>query len=222
MPSKSKAAPSSCSNGWRRRFTKDSSHLRRRMMWLMPHTQQNRGLKDITTISLSNAALNPNPLRNSPIFFGSYLETSFDIIDAPPERYVSECSCYCLMCRRLANPQHLKAKSLTKADTNRAAKLRVRRMEMLALEEGLPFVEAVVRESLQDVATQHSASLSAYGSALLDRLNGYSDGPAVLALWRDFAWTPSGAPNRKFKLKAADILQAEQKLINILRERSAS
>ena len=164
----------------------------------------------------------PESIEEFANFFGSYLETSFDIIDAPPERYVSECSCYCLMCRRLANPQHLKAKSLTKADKNRAAKLRVRRMEMLALEEGLPFVEAVVRESLQDVATQHSASLSAYGSALLDRLNGYSDGPAVLALWRDFAWTPSGAPNRKFKLKAADILQAEQKLINILRERSAS
>ena len=155
-------------------------------------------------------------------FFGSYLETSFDIIEAPAERYVSDGSCYCAMCRRLAYPQHLKAKSLSKADKNRAAKLRVRRMEMLAREEGLPFVEAVMRESLKDIVVQHYASLSAYGSAMLDRLNGYSDGPAVLALWRDFAWTSSGAPNRQFKLKAKDILLAEQKLIEILREQATS
>lgn len=153
-------------------------------------------------------------------FFGSYLDTSFDIVEAPAERYVSECGCYCPMCRRLANPQHLKAKSLTKVDKNRAAKLRVRRIEMLALEEGLPFNELSVYESLQDAEFRHSASLSAYGSELLERLNGFSDGPAVLALWRDFAWTAAGAPNRQFKLKAELIHQAEQKLTHIVREHS--
>lgn len=151
-------------------------------------------------------------------FFGSYLETSFDIVEAPVERYVSECGCFCPMCRRLANPQRLKAKSLTKEDKNRAAKLRVRRMEMLAREEGLPLFELSVRESLQDEAVLRCASLSAYGSALLDRLKGISDGPAVLALWRDIAWTPNGSPNRKFKLKAQDILIAEQTLIKTLHE----
>ena len=153
-------------------------------------------------------------------FFGSYLDTSFDIVEAPAERYVSECGCYCPMCRRLANPQHLKAKSLTKVDKNRAAKLRVRRIEMLALEEGLPFNELLVHESLQDAEFRHSASLAAYGSELLERLNGFSDGPAVLALWRDFAWTAAGAPNRQFKLKAELIHQAEQKLTHIVREHS--
>jgi hypothetical protein len=153
-------------------------------------------------------------------FFGSYLDTSFDIVEAPAERYVSGCGCYCPMCRRLANPQHLKAKSLTKVDKNRAAKLRVRRIEMLALEEGLPFNELLGHESLLDTEVRRCASLSAYGSALLERLRGHSDGPAVLALWRDFAWTAAGAPNRQFKLKAELIHQAEQKLTHIVREHS--
>ena len=69
-----------------------------------------------------------------------------------------------------------------------------------------------------DEAVQRCASLSAYGSALLDRLKGISDGPAVLALWRDIAWTSSGSPNRNFKLKAKDILNAEQTLIKTLSE----
>ena len=162
----------------------------------------------------------PAHIKEFANFFGSYLETSFDIIETPPERYVSECGCFCPMCRRLANPQHLKTKSLTKMDKNRAAKLRIRRIEMLALEEGLPFNESLVHESLQDAEVRRSASLSAYGSELLERLNGFSDGPAVLALWRDFAWTSTGAPNRQFKLNAELIHQAEQKLTHIVREHS--
>jgi hypothetical protein len=150
-------------------------------------------------------------------FFGSYLETSFDIVEAPAERYVSECGCFCPMCRRLANPQNLKTKSLTKVDKNRAAKLRVRRIEMLALEEGLPFNESLVHESLQDAEVRHSASLSAYGSELLERLNGFSDGPAVLALWRDFAWNQNGSPNRDFKLTTKHITEAEKALVALLR-----
>jgi hypothetical protein len=150
-------------------------------------------------------------------FFSSYLDTSFDIVDVPAERYAKECGCFCPMCRRLANPHHLKAKSLTKMDKNRATKLRIRRIEMLALEECLPLNELLVHESLQDAQLRRSASLSAYGFELLERLNGFPDGPAVLALWRDFAWTAAGAPNRQFKLKAELIHQAEQILTSVIR-----
>ncbi|MCX6855378.1 MAG: hypothetical protein NTV80_10795 [Verrucomicrobia bacterium] len=160
----------------------------------------------------------PAHIKEFANFFGSYLETSFDIIEVSPVRSMSECGCFCPMCRRLANPQHLKSKSLTKIDKNRAAKLRIRRIEMLALEEGLTFNELLSHNSLQNAEVRRSASFAAYGSELLERLNGYSDGPAVLALWRDFAWTSAGAPNRQFKLKAELIHQAEQKLIRIIRE----
>jgi len=154
-------------------------------------------------------------------FFGTYLETSFDIIANPKDRYVSDCDCFCSYCVRVARAQHLKPKSLTREDKERAAKLRVRRMEMLAREEGLPSFELRIKESLNDESLRFQASLSAYGDALLDRLKGISDGPAVLALWRDFAWTREGNPNRLFKLQARQILESEQKLLCVLQNHAS-
>lgn len=149
-------------------------------------------------------------------FFGTYLETSFDIVAQPKARYISSCGCFCSCCVRLAQAQHLKAKALTREDKERAAKLRVRRLEMLAREEELPSFELRIKECLTDDSLRLQASLSAYGAALLDRLKGISDGPAVLALWRDFAWSREGAPLRRFKLQSKHILEAEQKLLNVL------
>lgn len=148
-------------------------------------------------------------------FFGTYLETSFDIEVRPKDRYISSCDCCCSYCVRLAHAQHLKPKSLAREDKERATKLRVRRMEMLAREAGLPSFELQIKESLCDESMRVQASLSAYGDALLKRLNGISDGPAVLALWRDFAWS-KGAPLRRFKLQSRHILEAEQKLLGLL------
>lgn len=87
---------------------------------------------------------------------------------------------------------------------------------MLAREEGLPSFELRIRESLEDATIRQQASLSAYGAALLERLKGISSGPAVLALWRDFAWNQNGSPNRAFKLKTNHITDAEKNLVNML------
>jgi len=150
-------------------------------------------------------------------FFGTYLETSFDIIAQPKERYVSSCGCFCPWCSRLVQTQHLKPKTHTREDKERAGKLRMRRMEMIAREEGLPSFELQIRESLGDESVRLQSSLAAYGAALLNRLKGVSDGPAVLALWRDFAWSRDGSPIRRFKLQSRLILKAEQELFQILR-----
>ncbi len=159
----------------------------------------------------------PEPEQMEPFanFFGTYLETSFDLIANPADRYVSACGCSC--CLYLAAPQYLKPKSLTRADKERAIKLRVRRLEVLAREEGLPFDESRLHEVLVDEKLLIAASLSAYGTELLDRLKGISEGPAVLALWRHFAWNRNGSPIRNFKLQASNILQAEQSLLSVLR-----
>lgn len=149
-------------------------------------------------------------------FFGTYLETSFDIEARPKDRYVSDCGCFCSYCVRLVRAQHLKPKSLNREDKVRAGRLRVRRMEMLAREEGLSSFELQIRESLCDESLRVQASLSAYGAALLNRLQAISDGPAILALWRDFAWTRSGSPIRRFKLQSRHILEAEQKLLGVI------
>ncbi|WP_395739614.1 hypothetical protein [Prosthecobacter sp.] len=149
-------------------------------------------------------------------FFGTYLETSFDLVARPKERYFSSCGCFCPWCSRLAQAQHLKPKALTREDKERAAKLRLRRMEMIAREEKLPSYELRIKDCLSDESLRIQASLSAYGAALLNRLKGISDGPAVLALWRDFAWSSNGAPLRRFKLQSKHILEAEQRLLGVL------
>jgi hypothetical protein len=51
--------------------------------------------------------------------------------------------------------------------------------------------------------------MTAYAAALLRRLEGSTDGPEVLALWRRFAWTRSGSPRKDFVLTADAVLQAE-------------
>ncbi|TWT34759.1 hypothetical protein [Blastopirellula retiformator] len=56
-------------------------------------------------------------------------------------------------------------------------------------------------------------STDCYGLDLLLRVQGYAEGPAVLALWRRFAWTPQGSPRPKFRLSDKMILQAERQLV---------
>lgn len=149
-------------------------------------------------------------------FFGTYLETSFDLKRSTTKRLASGCGCYCSFCLRLVESRNLSPKTLTPQDKKRAAKLRLRRLEELALEAGTGFNEDRASAILEVESQRLDASRSAYASALLERLQGFSDGPAVLALWRDFAWNRSGAPIHDFKLRANDILEAESRLLSLL------
>ena len=54
-------------------------------------------------------------------------------------------------------------------------------------------------------------ALLAYGQQLIERTQGRSVGPAVLALWREIAWTTT-APRKNFVLHAEDIVRAEESL----------
>ena len=42
----------------------------------------------------------------------------------------------------------------------------------------------------------------------MHRLEGMSEGPATLALWRTFAWTKEGSPKKDFQLSADLIMEA--------------
>ena len=143
--------------------------------------------------------------------FGSYLETSFSIVDEPGVQRVSDHNCWCAFCCRVVKASHLVPKSVDARDKSRAAKLRLRRVEALALEEGLhwPSDDA---EALVTGSTRRDASLSAYGTSLLERLKGVSSGFGVLALWREIAWR-NGSPDHRFKLKHHDIVAAECRLL---------
>jgi hypothetical protein len=62
-------------------------------------------------------------------------------------------------------------------------------------------------------STRRSAAYSTYGYWLIQRLEGESDGPAVLALWREIAWSRAGSPLPNFQLEFEDFVAAEELLI---------
>lgn len=146
-------------------------------------------------------------------FFSTYLENSFDLIPNPgKQRYSPHAHCFCPMCSWLINAPNLKTKKLTSADKKRASKLKADAIRELAAEHQVTLTEQAVEEIVDDTRLRESLSLVAYGHDLLRRLKGIATGPAVLALWRGFAWTETGSPKQGFRLSADAILQAEEKL----------
>lgn len=71
-------------------------------------------------------------------FFGTYLESSFDLVETPGNRrYFEAAHCVCPMCSGLVDMPHLQPKKPTKHD-KRKAKVRMRQVvHALAHEEGL-------------------------------------------------------------------------------------
>ena len=150
-------------------------------------------------------------------YFGSYVTTSFELVDQPGLRRQSlsgswTCPCSCDLCSRLVNAPHLRPKKLTKHDKDEARQMRISRVMTLAGEEGLD----VSQDTAMELATGfflRNAAFSAYGQSLLERMAGRECGPYVLALWREIAWKPEGSPIKGFELTAWDILKAERNLI---------
>jgi hypothetical protein len=155
-------------------------------------------------------------LREFANYFATYVVTSFDIVEQPGMRRVDPCGCGCRFCSYLIRAPRLQTKKLSKRDKERAIRLMADRVQQLALEEGL----SVTREQAEKIAAipqiRRSAGFSAYGHWLIKRLDGLTDGPAVLALWREIAWHRSGSPIARFVLKYEDFASAENDLIRAM------
>ena len=76
----------------------------------------------------------------------------------------------------------------------------------------LKWMAKAVSEGFVNFDTAHDY----YGYDLLQREKGIANGPAVLALWRTFAWNESGSPKRGFRLEAEMIAEAETRLLALL------
>ena len=165
------------------------------------------------------AAMRPERqyLREFANFFGTYVTSSFDIIQQPGTRLESRCGCYCPLCAHLVNAPHLQAKKLTKRDRDRANQLMVNRVMALAREEDIGTSEQDAATIVQSNETRRSAGYSAYGHWLIRRLEGDTDGKAVLALWREIAWKRTGSPIKNFQLRYKDFIDAEVSLADALR-----
>jgi hypothetical protein len=161
-------------------------------------------------------------LREFANYFGTYVTSSFDIVEQPGTRLDSRCGCYCPMCARLVSAPHLRAKRPTKRDKGRADRLMADRVAALAREEGIGATDPAVVAVVRGPATRRSAAYSAYGHWLIRRLEGDTDGTAVLALWREVAWKRTGSPIQSFQLQYKDFVDAEELLADALRSAHAS
>lgn len=155
----------------------------------------------------------PGRLQAFSNFFGSYVTTSFDLVEQPGRKLVSACGCYCPLCARLAQASHLRTKSLAKRDKVHAQRKCVDRVMMLAGEEQIPLEREQAEAITADAKLSRAAAYSAYGLSLLERVRGSDGGLHILALWRMLAWKPEGSPIKDFVLEADAICEAERRLV---------
>jgi hypothetical protein len=153
-------------------------------------------------------------LRAFANLFASYLETSFEMVEAPgKQKYSRDAHCFCPMCSWLIDAPRLRTKKLTKADKARARKLEVSAIARVALAHDMPSIDAEALMEREGIA--EAAALVAYALDLESRMNDSGVGPAGLALWRAFAWTRQGSPKKDFVLTPALILDAEKQIVTI-------
>lgn len=145
-------------------------------------------------------------------FFATYLTTSFELVEKPGEKLTSSCSCYCSICTHLVSAPHLRVKKLSRRDKGRARKIKIAALEQLALEHNTHIDLQQAEKLIDSPNSATDVSLLAYGQQLVARTHGRSEGPAVLALWREIAWDKRGAPKKNFQLETEDILCAEESI----------
>ncbi len=163
----------------------------------------------------------PAHLRQFARFFWTYLLTSFDVVENPGFRGVSVGGrCTCELCSHIQSAPNLQPKKLQPRDKNRAAELMSERIQQLADEEGIAPFPGIAKSVLNDPDLRPSAGYSAYGYWLIQRMAGLTDGPAILALWREIAWNRLGSPLKDFKLRQEDFIAAERSLVERLRTSS--
>jgi hypothetical protein len=155
-------------------------------------------------------------LREFANFFGTYVTSSFDVIERPGTRRISSCGCYCPLCVQIVNASILQPKKLTKRDKERALDLMADRVTALAREEGIAAQPEHVLAVVRGNETRRQAAYSAYGYWLIRRLEGDTDGKAVLSLWREIAWNRTGSPIQGFTLRYGDFIDAEASLVDAL------
>ncbi|HXQ70661.1 MAG TPA: hypothetical protein VN844_09250 [Pyrinomonadaceae bacterium] len=148
-------------------------------------------------------------------FFATYLTTSFELVDQPFHLLESKCGCCCPICAYLTGPHHLKTKKLFRRDKERARKIKIAALQQLSREHNKYLAQEQAEKLVDSHTTAREIAMLAYGQQLVARTRGNSEGPAVLALWREIAWNRT-APKKDFTLEAEDILQAEQTLAGTL------
>jgi len=149
--------------------------------------------------------------------FVSYLSTSIELVEEPglqlaPQWGAAEWRCKCPLCSRLVRASHVQARKLRDEDRRRADEEKLGYLARLAALHRRRLSDDAARELVDSDETSELVALATYGESLVGRSRGQAGEPALLALWREFAWTSTGAPKRGFELTAASILESEAEL----------
>ncbi|MDJ0807367.1 MAG: hypothetical protein QNJ78_11085 [Gammaproteobacteria bacterium] len=160
-----------------------------------------------------NARVRKSDISEFSALFSTYLENSFDLIEDPGKQlYSPDNHCFCPLCSWLVDAPSLNTKKPTSSDKRKARKLKIAALHQLAISHEINVDDAEIEKLVDDPELREPVSLVAYACDLLQRLKGVAVGPAVLVLWRGFAWTKEGSPKQKLKLSADMILEGELRL----------
>ncbi|MCB9689144.1 MAG: hypothetical protein H6738_11750 [Alphaproteobacteria bacterium] len=148
--------------------------------------------------------------------FSTYLYATFDLVEDPGKiRYSPDAHCFCPMCSWLVDAPRLRPKKVKPTHKERARELMRSFGNQIAAEAGV----SVPDDLLEGDELKVPLALGAYGLELTRRLRGFSEGTATLALWRTFAWEPTGSPRKGFELTADLLLEAERTVLAALSAR---
>ena len=108
---------------------------------------------------------------------------------------------------------NLDPRAAAKKDVQAAVELKRIYIDKLASELGISNLGPVVDKVLgtSDLATD--VSMATWGAELLRRSEYASQGQAVLALWRQFAWQ-GNTPRPKFQITANKLITAERNIVS--------
>ena len=149
-------------------------------------------------------------------FFATYLTTSFELVEKPGKQLTSSCGCYCPICTYLVSAPHLRVKKISRRDKVRARRIKIAVLQQLAGEHNTHLDQQQAEKLIDSPNSAVDVSTITYGQQLVARTHGRSEGPAVLALWREIAWDKTGAPKKDFQLEAEDILSAEESIAKMI------
>lgn len=162
----------------------------------------------------ANARPEANQLVTFSKLFVSFLMTSFRL-NANGMRLVSDCGCRCEYCSFLQASPNLEVRVPSGKDIKTARELKRIYLAGIAEEQNCSHSSLMLTNLFAQREFAVEISLATWGNELLRRSQYASQGEAVLALWRDFAWR-NGVPISKFKITAEKILTAERHILTAL------
>ena len=153
---------------------------------------------------------NSDELTDYANMLSGMLFDAFEVEQSPGNRYVPHRLRTFHEPSKTARNPHLHPKKLTKKDKARAKKLKLSYLEQLGKENDLVIPQET--SILETPSTNKALAIATYAACLVKRMKGHKEGPAVLVLYREFAWHDKGGPIKNFKLKHPRVAKAMKAL----------